>query len=141
MFAVGGGKGSWIPGSQHSTGLASAFWTNPVWCGEWSYKRNKNNLEQKIFDKLVLRENYTTCLEALKNLRPDQLKLKREKLTLAFAKSSLGNGKLWDLFPIRKKPHIINTRRPEKYVVQHANTERLKNSPILTMQRLLNQNT
>ena len=52
----------------------------------------------------------------------------------------LADGKIRDLFPVRKKSHIMNTRRPEKYIVQHAHTERLNNSPILTMQRILNEN-
>jgi hypothetical protein len=89
----------------------------------------------------VLGDSYTTYFEALNILQLDPLVLRRKKLTLGFVKRSLLDGKLGDLFPVRKKPHIMNTRRPEKYIVQHAHTERLKNSPILTMQRLLNENT
>ena len=113
-----------------------------VW-GSGLTKENEDDLErtQKTFAKLVLGDSYTTYFEALNILQLDRLKLRREKLTLAFVKRSLSDGKLRDLFPIRKKPHIMNTRKPEKYIIQHANTERLKNSPILAMQRLLNQNT
>ena len=113
-----------------------------VW-GSGLTKENEDDLErtQKTFAKLVLGDSYTTYFEALNILQIDRLKLRREKLTLAFVKRSLSDGKLRDLFPIRKKPHIMNNRKPEKYIIQHANTERLKNSPILAMQRLLNQNT
>ena len=96
---------------------------------------------QKTFVKLVLGDNYTTYFDALQNLQLHPLKLKKEKYTLAFAKRSHADGKLQDLFPIRKKPHILKTRIPAKYIVQHANNERLKTSPILTMQRLLSPNT
>ena len=113
-----------------------------VW-GSGLTKENEDDLErtQKTFAKLVLGDSYTTYFEALKTLQLDPLNLRREKLTLGFVKRSLADGKLWNLFPIRKKPHMKNTRKPEKYIVHHANTERLKNSPILAMQRLLNQNT
>ena len=113
-----------------------------VW-GSGLTKENEDDLErtQIFFAKLVLGDSYTTYFEALNILQLDPLVLRRKKLTLGFVKRSLADGKLRDLFPVRKKPHIMNTRRPEKYIVQHAHTERLKNSPILTMQRLLNENT
>ena len=34
----------------------------------------------------------------------------------------------------------MKTRKIEKYEVQHANTERLRNSAIIYMQNLLNKN-
>ena len=36
------------------------------------------------------------------------------------------------------KTHM-ETRHKEKYIINHANTERYKNSPIIYMQRLLNE--
>ena len=42
------------------------------------------------------------------------------------------------MFPLKDKHHDMQTRQPEKYVVQHANTERLKKSSIIYMQNLLN---
>ena len=113
-----------------------------VW-GSGLTKENENDLErtQKTFAKLVLEENYTTYYEALKTLQLDPLKLRREKLTLGFIKRSLADGKLRDLFPINKKAHMMKTRKPDKFIVQKAHTERLKKSPILAMQRLLNENT
>ena len=44
------------------------------------------------------------------------------------------------LFPLRRKEHNLKTRNENKYQVTHAHTERLKKSPIITMQNLLNEN-
>ena len=43
------------------------------------------------------------------------------------------------MFPTRVKQHQMQTRDEEKCMVQQANTERLKNSLIPHMQRLLNK--
>ena len=37
------------------------------------------------------------------------------------------------------KTHEMNTRNTEKFHVYHAHTERLKNSAVVYMQRLLNE--
>ena len=42
------------------------------------------------------------------------------------------------LFLKKDKIHQMKTRAMEKYKVQHANTERLKNSSIMAMQKMLN---
>jgi hypothetical protein len=42
------------------------------------------------------------------------------------------------MFPKNIKSHDMNTRKEEKYNVQFANTDRLQNSPIIYMQKLLN---
>ena len=44
------------------------------------------------------------------------------------------------MFPLNRKMYQMNTRNKEKYLVQYANTERLKKSAIVYMQNLLNQN-
>ena len=44
------------------------------------------------------------------------------------------------MFPENKKEYQMETRKPEKYLVQHANTERLKKAAIIYMQNLLNEN-
>ena len=43
------------------------------------------------------------------------------------------------MFPEAIKIHQIDTRKPEKYQVQHANTERLNKSAVIYMQNLLNE--
>ena len=48
--------------------------------------------------------------------------------------------KLSHMFPLNQKNHKMETRHEEKYMVQFAHTTRLKNSPLIYMQKLLNQN-
>ena len=113
-------------------------------CVSWDSgltQENRNNLErtQKTFLKLVLQENYQNYNNALKISQLETLDKRRKELTLRFAQTSLADGLLHDLFPIRKKQHNIKIRNKERYKVFHANTERFKNSPILTMQRMLNK--
>ena len=50
------------------------------------------------------------------------------------------NPKLNHMFPLNCKYHEMITRDQEKYMVHFANTERLKNSSIIYMQNLLNEN-
>ena len=51
------------------------------------------------------------------------------------------NKKFNYLFPENDKIHKMKTRAVEKYKVQHANTERLKKSSIIAMQKMLNHDT
>ena len=43
------------------------------------------------------------------------------------------------MFPLNMKKDNMDTRHPDKFKVQHSNTERLKKSPIIYMQNLLNE--
>ena len=100
-----------------------------VW-GSGLTKENEDDLErtQKTFAKLVLGDSYTTYFEALKTLQLDPLNLRREKLTLGFAKRSLADGKLRDLFPIRKKtPHDEHQKTREIHCspCKYRETEKL----------------
>ena len=45
------------------------------------------------------------------------------------------------IFPENDKLHEMDTRYTEKYKVMHANTGRLENSPIIYMQKMLNEET
>ena len=42
------------------------------------------------------------------------------------------------MFPLNEKTHIMKTRNPGKYFVQYAFNDRLKRSPLIYMQNLLN---
>ena len=64
---------------------------------------------------------------------------RREQLCLNFAQKCLKNPKTRHMFPVNKKDHKMETRRPDKYEVQHANTERFRKSSIIYMQHLLNE--
>ena len=87
---------------------------------------------------MVLQENYKTYNEALLHLGLQNLELRRKRLSLDFAKRSLADGHFGDLF---KKRNLgdMKLRKRNYYKVTHANTERFKNSPIITMQKLLNE--
>ena len=104
-------------------------------------RENKSDLErtQKTFAKLILQEEYRSYNEALRHLGLQNLEDRRKSLTLAFAKRSLADGHFSDLFKKRKPNSTIETRFRDFYEVTHANTERFKNSPVITMQRLLNE--
>ena len=68
----------------------------------------------------------------------DTLYDRREKLCLNFAQKCLKNPKFEDIFKKKEKVHQMKTREGEKFDIQFAHTSRLKNSPIIYMQRLLN---
>ena len=109
----------------------------------WDSGLTKQNIEdlertQKCFAKLVLQENYISYKSAIKSLGIETLAQRRKFLTLTFAQTSLADGILHDLFPLNKKKHHTWTRKSEYFQVTHANTHRFKNSPIITMQKLLN---
>ena len=70
----------------------------------------------------------------------ETLSSRRETLCLNFALKCIKSDKVSHMFPLNKKQHDMETRMEEKYQVQFANTTRLKNSPIIYMQKLLNEN-
>ena len=112
-----------------------------VW-GPALTKENKEDLErtQKTFAKLVLREKYINYESALTILNIDTLESRRNDLCLKFAQKGIENGKLSDLFPENDKKHLMKTRIDDKYRVNFANTDKLRNSSIITMQNMLNSN-
>ena len=112
-------------------------------CVVWGTSLTQENIDdlersQKTFAKLVLRERYRDYDNALIILNLDSLQIRRQEMCLKFAKSGIKNGKLNDLFPINNKIHKMKTREDDKYQVQFANTGRLKQSSIITMQNMLN---
>ena len=113
-------------------------------CVVWDSGLTNKNIEdlertQKTFVKLIMEEDYRSYTSSLKFLNLETLEKRRKSILLKFAKTSISDGHFRDLFQRRKKTHSMETRNIEKYRVFHANTERYKNSPILTMQRMLNQ--
>ena len=113
-------------------------------CTVWNSgltNENSEDLErvQKNALKIILQDEYKTYENALIILDLEKLNERREHLCLQFAKKCLGHDKMKHLFPKNKKSHVMVTRFEEIHEVNHANTERLKNSPIVYMQRLLNE--
>ena len=94
---------------------------------------------QKVFAKLVLKNKYQDYETALLQLNLQTLTQRRKELSLNFAKQCIENEKLSNLFP-KNEEHEMKTRNQEKYKVLHANTNRLRNSPVIQMQHLLNKN-
>ena len=91
---------------------------------------------QKVALRIILKDeyiNYDTALQACNLLT---LHERREDLCATFAKKCTKNPKTADMFPLND--HAYETRHPEKYLVTHANTNRLAKSSIPYMQRLLN---
>ena len=100
---------------------------------------DKLERKQKTLTKLVLREKFKSYENALLLLNMDNLETRRKDMILRFAKNGIKNQTLNDLFPINEKIHKMNKRTNEKYEVNFANTDRLKNASIITMQKLLNE--
>ena len=102
---------------------------------------NRSGLErvQKSAVKIIMKSNYNSYKKALADLGLASLEDRRKELCLNFAKKCLENKKVKHMFPENKNSHDMNTRNPEKFQVQFAKTERFKKSPIIYMQKLLNE--
>ena len=105
-------------------------------------QENITDLErvQKTAVKVILQDNYKGYKQGLAQLNIETLEERREELCLNFAKKCTKNEKMKHMFPLNDKTHSMDTRNDEKYKVQFANTDRLKNSAIVYMQNLLNEN-
>ena len=103
---------------------------------------NRDDLErvQKSALKIILQDRYETYRKALAQLQIETLENRREELCLNFAQKCSKNEKMRKMFPLSSKTHNMNMRDQEKYQVQFAHTDRLKDSPVTYMQRLLNEN-
>ena len=111
----------------------------PVWHSSLT-KENKEDLERvhKSAIIIIMGEEFKGYQKSLDKLDIETLDARRESLCLNFALKTSKNPKMKKMFPLKDKHHDMQTRQPEKYVVQHANTERLKKSSIIYMQNLLN---
>ena len=103
--------------------------------------KNKKDLErtQQNFAKFVLQGKYTTYKSALISSGHDSLEERRKKLTLTFAKTSIADGHFRGLIFKKRPRNGPKTRHQDFYQVTKAHTERFRNSPFITMQRLLNE--
>ena len=111
-----------------------------VWHSSLS-QENVQDLErvQKSACRIMLREKYQGYKNALNRLDLLTLDERREELCLQFAIKCTKNPKTIEMFPRNLKKHQMNTRNQDTFKVQFANTERLKKSPIIYMQKLLNE--
>ena len=92
---------------------------------------------QKAACKIILKEFYEGYDNALKSLRLEKLKDRRESLCLSFAKKCLRNEKLKSMFPLNRNKRSL--RNQNNYLVKLAATERYRKSAIPHMQNLLNE--
>ena len=102
-------------------------------------QENSTDLEriQKTSLKIILKDNYCSYESALNQSQLEELSVRREKLCLGFAQKGLKNEHLKSL--LVENNLKTEFRQQEKYNVMHAYTDRLKNSAIVYMQRLLNK--
>ena len=102
--------------------------------------QNENDLErvQKVALKIILKDKYQTYESALNLLDLETLKERRNNLCLIFAKKCLKNPKMQSLFPPNNRTHPMDIRNHKHFQVDFAHTERMKDSTILYMQNLLN---
>ena len=86
-----------------------------------------------------MKEKYKNYENAILKLNLDTLENRRKELILRFAKNGIKKNTLNDLFPLNDKKHEMNKRSNEKYAVDFAFTDRMKNGSVITMQKLLNE--
>ena len=112
-------------------------------CQIWHSSLTQEDLEslervQKTALKVILKNDYISYENALSVTDIETLPERREELCLHFAKKCTKSSKTADMFPLNP---VINERRPhEKCQMSIANTDRLHDSAIPYMQRLLNAN-
>ena len=92
---------------------------------------------QKVALRIILDNDYETYSQALELTNLQTLDERRTLLCKKFALNCAKNPKTSAMFPLNSSH--LNTRHHEKYFVQPARTDRLKDSAIPYMQRLLNQ--
>ena len=112
----------------------------PVW--HHSITKSENgSLErvQRAAVRIIMRDKYKSYEDSLEVLKLDSLERRRDKLTLNFAKSSLKLEKMKKLFPLNVNNHGMIKRNIDKFKVTKAKTERYKNSTVINIQKMLNE--
>ena len=115
------------------------------YCVLWHSGLTQENIQdleriQKCALKIILNDSYRNYQNALNILEIESLENRRENLCLRFAKKSLKNDKMKSQFPLNNKVHPMSTRNQQQFEVNDTNTMRLQKSPIIYMQKLLNEN-
>ena len=99
----------------------------------------RENLErvQRVACKIILKDDYENYNQALETLNLQTLSDRRQMLARRFAEKCTKSDRFKDLFPLND--NLMGARNKEKFKVNFASTDRLKNSTIPAMQRLLNR--
>ena len=108
-------------------------------------EENRNTLErvQKVSLRIIMGDEYSCYEDALKLANLETLEERRTFLCLEFAKSCIKSPSTCSMFPQndsqrQEQKRNCHSKYKEKYKVQYARTDRLYNSAIPYMQRLLN---
>ena len=88
--------------------------------------------------KIIFDDKHTEYHQSLSKIGFESPAHRKEILSKIFAKKSVSNVKLKKHFIENDKSHSMETRNPEMFEVYFANTERLRKSPVIYMQKLLN---
>ena len=96
---------------------------------------------QKCALRIILGKRYKSYEEALDILNLKTLKDRRKDLCERFAKNCVEspNERVSSIFKVKQKFHAMETRKKSIIDVRFAKTDRLKNSAITYMQRMLNE--
>ena len=110
-------------------------------CVVWHSSLSEENvLDLERVKKAAIYEKYENYEDGLLRANLESLKERREKLCKSFAikyvKSEIP--RINNIFSKRKTKHGMDLRKKEKYEVKFARTNRLKNSSVPYMQRILN---
>ena len=113
-------------------------------CTVWHSSLNSENREdlervQKNALKIILGNKYKHYTHALNYMNIESLEDRRDLLCSRFANNYLKHEKTKAMFPLNNKTRIMETRTKEKFKVNPANTERLKKSAVIFMQKMLNK--
>ena len=84
-------------------------------------------------------QRYRSYRHALKIMNLETLNERRKNLCLTFAQRCSKHPTMKKMFPLNEKTHQMGTRNQPKFKVQFALNERLRKSPIIYMQNLLNE--
>ena len=105
-------------------------------------QEQSNDLErcQKNALRIFFGYSYLNYKNALQKVNLATLKERRNVLCLKFAKQCLENPCMTEYFQLNEKDHAMKTRNCEVFKVFPAHTERLNRSPILYLQKILNEN-
>ena len=112
-------------------------------CQVWHYSltvEDETNIErvQKVACYLILHQDYVNYEQALITLKLTNLKARRDKLCLNFARKCVKHPSARKMFPLNTEVEF-NLRNREKFKVQHSRTDRLLFSAIPQLQRALNR--
>ena len=109
----------------------------------WNHTITQEEVEdiervQKTALKIILKENYVDYHAALRLADMEKLSVRRTALCLRFAKNCVKNEKMADMFPLNPN-YDKRLRNSEKYQVKFAHNNRLRDSAIPALQRMLNE--